>query len=356
MKVTLYKQDVSGAIRVWEGHGFIEGDQGIIDIKYGQLDGAMQTQTEYINEGKASRTLKEQVMSRLASRVGKRRDQGYVNSLEEARSKKPTNQLNLKRPMLAQKFKGVLPDEFYLQYKYDGNRCLIHNSGSELIAYTRAGKRNANLEHILNDVNIPVGCTLDGELYCHNTPLQTIRSWVSRKQEDTKKLKYMVYDIISDKSYSKRLEALKSFTLGDSISLAKTRRIDRNTLELEGGISSLLAKARDKGYEGLIARIDGYGYEDSKRSKSLIKIKAWLDGEFQVIDILTSADGWAILVCMTDKGTFKVSCPGDMQFKTEVRLNKEEYIGKMVTVEFANLTNSGLPFHPVAIAFRENGE
>jgi ATP-dependent DNA ligase len=354
MKVTLYKKDVTGSIRFWEGHGFIEDGQGIIEIQYGQLGGAIQTQTEYIGEGKAARTLKEQVMSRLASRIGKRRDLGYVNSLEEAKNTKATNQLNLMRPMLAQKFKGVLPNEFYLQLKYDGNRCLVYNSGHGLIAYTRAGKRNENLEHILKDIDIPVGYTLDGELYCHGVPLQTIRSWVSRKQPDTERLQYMLYDIMIDSPYSKRLETIKSFNLGPSITLAETRRIEGNTLELEGGISALLTSARESGYEGLIARVGDLPYEDGKRSKSLIKIKAWHDDEFVVTDIISSADNWAILVCMSDNGVFKVTAPGDIPFKERVLRYKENYLGRKVTVEYANLTSAGLPFHPVAIAFRDS--
>lgn len=356
MKVTLYKKDVSGTIRVWEIEGTILEGQGLIEISYGTLDGAMLSQIEQVDEGKAARTLTEQVQSRIASRIGRQRDKGYTHKLEEAKVTTPTNQLNLKLPMLAQKFKGEIPDVFYLQHKFDGNRCLVHNNGDRLIAYTRAGKENPNLDHILQDVDIPVGCTLDGELYSHGVPLQTIRSWVSRKQENTKKLQYMVYDIISEESYSKRLETLNNLPLGARITIARTERFTRDSLASRGGISALLDKAREKGYEGLILRTDGTGYEDGKRSKSLIKIKKWEDDEFLVTDIITSADGWAILVCITNSGTFKVSAPGTISNKEEIFKNKSDYIGKKVTVEYANLTKKGLPFHPVAIAFREDGE
>lgn len=353
MKVTLYKQDVSGVIRVWNAQGIVEGGEGFIEISYGQLNGVMQSQVEYIEKGKASRTLKEQVMSRLASRIVNRRDQGYVNSLEEAMSNKPTNQLKLAMPMLAQTFKGKIPNKFYLQYKYNGNRCLVYNNGKELIAYTRKGKRNNNLEHILEGIKIPVGVTLDGELYCHNTPLQTLRSWISRAQSDTKKIKYIVYDIIMNAPYSKRLEALESLTLGDSTTLALTRLLDRREALEIGGIAAELERAREEGYEGLIMRTDDTHYEDGKRSKSLLKIKKWQDKEFLVTNILTSADGWAILVCECEGKNFRVSCPGTIQFKKEVLNKKDEYIGKLVTVEYSELTKEGIPFHPVAIAFRE---
>lgn len=356
MKVTLFKQDVSGAIRVWEGIGSIEGDKGLIEITYGQLCGAMQTQKEYIAEGKAGRTIKEQVMSRLASRVGNRRDQGYVNSLEEAKANKPTNQLNLAMPMLAKDFNGKIPESFFLQYKYNGNRCMITKQDGELIAYTRKGKRNNNLEHILKDIDIPEGTTLDGELYCHNTPLQTLRSWISRKQENTKKIKYMLYDTILEASYSKRLGAILAYNLGDNITIAKTRLLAKNSLASSDSIKSFLDSAIGLGYEGLIIRTDDTGYEAGKRSKSLLKVKKWHDEEFAVVDILSSADNWAVLVCQTDHGVFKVSAPGDMSFKKYVLQNKSQFIGKKVTVQYSELTNKKLPFHPTAIAFREDGE
>ena len=34
------------------------------------------------------------------------------------------------------------------------------------------------------------------------------------------------------------------------------------------------------------------GYEDGKRSGSLIKLKDWLDQEFKIVDVSASADGW----------------------------------------------------------------
>lgn len=357
MKVELYKKDNTGAIRYWSAEGFVDDYSGTgeIVIVHGQLNGAMQQQIEFVDGGKASRTIKEQVMSRIASRVSKRRDMGYANTIEAAKTNGGNNQLDLKRPMLAQKFKGKLPEKFFVQYKFDGNRCLIHNNGERLIAYTRAGKENPNLDHILKDVDIPVGCTLDGELYAHGVPLQTIRSWVSRKQPDTEKIKYMVYDIMDSIGYSERLSKLRKLRLGGTISIVKTTL--KTALELDVGIINLLDSARGAGYEGLILRTDcDTPYEHGKRSKSLIKVKKWEDSEFLVTDIVSSADGWAVLVCLTNSGTFKVTAPGTIADKTEVLVNKQNYIGRTVTVEYANLTKDGIPFHPVAIAWREKGE
>ncbi|MDV7395316.1 hypothetical protein RZS08_28270, partial [Arthrospira platensis SPKY1] len=47
-------------------------------------------------------------------------------------------------------------------------------------------------------------------------------------------------------------------------------------------------KARAKGFEGLMIRLDGYGYESNKRSASLLKDKAVFDTEVIVKDIVLS--------------------------------------------------------------------
>jgi ATP-dependent DNA ligase len=108
------------------------------------------------------------------------------------------------------------------------------------------------------------------------------------------------------------------------------------------------------GYEGLIIRQGEYGYEDGKRSRSLIKVKKCFDDEFLVVDIHESVDGWAILECAVDnEETFRVSAPGSMADKFYVALSKDEYIGRFVTVEYFEITNAGKPFHPVAIGWKE---
>ena len=83
-------------------------------------------------------------------------------------------------------------------------------------------------------------------------------------------------------------------------------------------------------------------------------MKDFQTGEFKVVDIVPSKDGWGVAVCEAYNGRrFKVSVPGNMQQKKEVYNNRYLFIGKMLTVEYMYLTNDGLPFHPVAIAWRD---
>ena len=62
-------------------------------------------------------------------------------------------------------------------------------------------------------------------------------------------------------------------------------------------------------------------------------------------------------MCITDNGKkFKVSCHGDHYEKREVLENIEKYIGKYVTIEYPELTDSGKPSQPVALNWREENE
>lgn len=365
---TLYIKDNSGKLRYWSCREVLDG----IEIEHGVLGGTPQFQYEEILEGKATRDQDEQIESRIQSRVNKQLDKGYVYDIEVAKSSKPMNRLGFCKPMLAKNEHNVdlqllRKHPIYIQNKLDGNRCLIHNDGVKLTAYTRNGKEFTTLDHITDALEgvIPEGCTLDGELYIHGTPLQTIVSYVKRKQVATKSIQYHVYDLISNDKFSKRIERLNAILTGVSnnhsypIKLVETLQIEPdNPIDL----GRLLKEARDLSYEGLMLRSDfkivrgnisSTGYEDGKRSSSLVKIKAWESEEFDVINIVPSKDGWARLECLCGNSSFFVSCPGDMNFKYHVMNNKNEYIGKTVTCEFAYWTRDMLPFHPTAVAFRD---
>lgn len=344
---TLYKKDHKGALRFWS----IESDEDELIIEFGQVGGETQIQTESVEENSV-RDLDEQIESRIRSRINKKLDKGYVYSKEEALTKANTNLLGYSRPMLAAKFANIKTDIDYdksiFQYKYDGHRCLITNNSGNLIAYSRNSKPITTIGHILQGIRIPEGCTLDGELYCHGQKLQTISSWVKRLQENTLKLKFHCYDVVSNAYYEERLSMMETFVYGDFAETVPNFRY-------HGSVNKMLEDSISSGYEGLIIRPSGFGYEDGKRSKGLIKVKQFHDHEFRVTGIEESKDGWAVLICAMHNGAkFRVSAPGTIGFKTYIKNNPKEFIGKYIRVEYANLTQAGKPFHPVATIFRDS--
>lgn len=354
MKVTLYKKDVAGKPRVWQ---IEQSDIHEIKITHGTVGGEMQIKEIHVPHGKAGRNTNEQIRLEMASRIVRRRDGGYVDSMEEAADGTQRNALNMPKPMLAHKYKThPIKPPYYIQAKYDGNRCLVAKKNHEVFAYSRNGKIIGSIDHILKAAElIPDGTVLDGELYHHGTKLQTIRSWISRDQEDSKKLVFVCYDVISLSPFSKRLDRLMSLKLKPPIVNAPIELIKEPFSQQD-----LADKTRDaiqEGFEGLVLRCPKTGYEVGKRSKGLIKVKRWMDDEFLVVDIEQSADGWAILVCSTEEQkTFSVSAPGSMKRKHDIWDDRTSYIGRRVTVEYANLTNQRIPFHPVAIAFRSSND
>lgn len=353
-ETTLYAKDSKGGIRVWTGRITDSG----LEFEYGQLGGSMQIQYEEV-EAKSTRTWDEQCMLQLASRIGKKRDAGYVHKLEDAQNNARTNALNLARPMLAQTYSHPrhIKDNPLWQYKYNGLRCLMIKTAQGIVAYSRNGKIFTTLGHITAalDSVMEEGDVFDGELYIHGKSLQTILSLVKRRQIETASIQYQIYDKMGSEPYAGRYRALQE-ALGDTIGLPYTLV---PTLPLEGrdglavAVKVALSGARALGYEGIMVRHSDSGYESGKRSKSLLKVKVWLDEEYEIIAIHESKDGWAILECRLPNGkSFTVSAPGTIPAKKVVWKSRTQYIGKWVTVQFAELTKDGVPFHPVATMFR----
>jgi len=351
-KVTLYKNHLNN-IGTWS----IWFEDNVIHIEHAQTEGGAPIRhTEEVPEGKQSRTLKQQVIHRIKSRINKQLDRGYVKNREDALVP-PTNSLNLQQPMLALAYKraGVIDNESaYWQLKLDGHRCLVTKVDGEVLAYSRQGKYITTISHILDDLeNIPEGIVLDGELYHHGTKLQTIGSWAKRLQPDTVKLTYHVYDIVKGVQFSERLKILVDIfddIDSSSVVLHDTYKVDENFQAL-----NQLLIAREAGYEGIMIRHTIRGYETGRRSRSLVKVKAFEDTEVEVIGAHPSKEGWAVLECKTQDGKFvDASAPGTKEEKFKVMISIDKYIGRFVTIEFANYTDDGIPFQPVATRWRED--
>lgn len=352
MTKTLFTKAANGKLRFWRIDATIHG----FNITYGAMGGAGTKKHVDVEVNQSGRSFIEQVHLEIKSRISKQYDKGYVDTLEEAETVPKTNALGMFKPMLAQridKVKGVDYHNSLVQRKYNGHRCLIHNSGSELIAYSKNGKPIKTISHITSELQIPVNGTIDGELYIHGLKLQKISSIVKKVQEANKDLSFVAYDIVSDNVYRDRLAELKRIPVVPNYIVAGTYEYDPSKERL---IRDTFVK---EGYEGAIIRLDGYGYEDGKRTKGLIKVKPTYDMELKVIDIKPSKDGWAILVCEipaeleSTVKTVDVSSPGTMEEKYNVMNFAEDYIGKYINIEYYELTKSKVPFHPVATYWRD---
>jgi len=88
---TLYARDNKGQIRTWSVEELEDG----LMINHGTLNGLQQEKFEDVVEGLATRTLEEQIHSRALSRIKRKKDAGYCETLEEAETKPRTNSMGL---------------------------------------------------------------------------------------------------------------------------------------------------------------------------------------------------------------------------------------------------------------------
>lgn len=361
----LYSRTGSGAVLFW---GVVmKPEEFELEIRYGQIDGLHQIKTVNVDENQSGRGIFEQCELEMNQRIARKKQQGYTEEIPEVGAK-ITNALGLPKPMLARKYIGQRfdtgPGTMYTQPKLDGNRCIIKlGIDGSVTPYTRNGKEILTLSHITDELNkikhtVTEDTFLDGELYCHGESLQTIISWVKRKQDNTSKIKFMVYDMVSPYIYNIRFHWLGEF-LDDCENIEIVKTMEHNYIDKEVAIDMMM-QYREQGYEGAIIRCGDKGYEDGKRSASLLKVKHWEDDEFRIIDVVLSKDGHGIFVCEITWGdtikSFRCTPPGDFDFRYYVADNPAEFIGKFVTVEYANLTKEHIPFHPIAKCMVEHKE
>jgi len=357
----LYTRDHKGEIRTW----IISSDPitQTITTEHGLLHGAKQTKTEKVIP-KAARTLEEQITLQVNSKISKKRDKGYTDYVPSTETE-ITNQLGTHKPMLAQRLDKQSPktldlSDVILQPKLDGNRCMITKQNGIVFAYSRNGKViPADLSHITDPLQpiLSEGMTLDGELYCHGETLQTIVSWIKKTRPETKRLMFHVYDLVTDDPYQIRANDLMTL-FPNTIALPSIQLlVNYHATSGMDEITQYHKNILSQGFEGTIIRLNTTGYEVGKRSKSLLKLKSFMDDEYPVINIHESKDGWAILECLLpNSDTFRVTAPGTIEEKIHVLNNSHSYLGQMVHVEYANLTKDGIPFHPVATHFRNKHE
>jgi len=333
----------SAGVNIWE----IWSESNVIRIR---ANGGMYTET--IKEGKGGRNIFQQVQLRVKARVRGKLDSGFKYTQKDL-IKGNTNQLDLPMPMLATHLKDakrINYDDLWIQPKYDGHRCLITNSG----AYSRRGKPIETIPEILESfAHIPDGVVLDGELYAHGYKLQTIASWAKRRQKDTLKLRFFWYDVINtDLPYNQRGAWINNLPADEHwVEKVPTWKYDKEVSP--GGYCMIM---REQGYEGAIARVGSSMYLPGKRSKELLKIKTRFDAEFECVDVIPNRDeSQGILIVKTlDGRKFKTLAPGTNHEKLKTYQEKEKYIGKFVTCEYAELSEDEIPQHCVATRWRKD--
>lgn len=368
----LYKRTATGAIQRW----LISVEGTTIVTTYGQVGGVMQTTSESIksgkNQGRKNETAPdEQAQKEAKSRWDKKRKSGYVGSMSEARAGGVDEEAveGGVLPMLAKVYEDhavkIGNKEVAVQPKLDGGRMIaMIGKDFSVSLWSRTRKRIYSMDHIAERLSMIAqkknwrGVILDGEAYSqkHASDFEGLMS-AFRKERTTpesQKLQFHIYDMVSDETFKNRLGFLGDIHL---IGGAMIRLVDTEFVRGEGAIFELHEKYISAGYEGAMIRSLDRGYEH-KRSDQLLKLKKFLDEEFEIIGAEEGkgklAGHCGAFVCKSGKETFRVKMSGEIATLKEYWENREDYIGRLLTVKFQSKTGYGVPRFPVGLRIRED--
>jgi DNA ligase-1 len=394
---TLYKKTSTGAIQFWEisvipvcqcdidsypklsrpgSHSDLDNKKtgGSIITKYGQLDtNSPQTTFDLIKEGKNKgkkneTNAYEQAKKEAKSRWEKQKKKGYVDSIEAAEAEEIDDVIEGGIvPMLAHKFVDhghKLSYPVFYQYKLDGIRMIAIVKDGKATLWSRTRKQITSLPHIIEEIeknSNGKSFILDGEAYNHayKENFEKIVSLVRQEEPDPEhtQVEYHIYDLASHPGpFIDRLVNLEDF-FKYAKDLKYLKEVESIALVSEQEIADAHIHSREKGYEGIMLRSFN-GLYVNKRSYDLLKVKEFLDDEFEIIGI---EEGRGKLVghvgafiCKTNDGKqFLAKSRGSLNNLKHYFENEHTWKGKKLTVRHQGLTKYGIPRFPVGIAIRD---
>ena len=361
----LYKKTSTGKIQQWQ----IWVEDSTIWTEYGQCGGKLQRTSDTIKEGKNigkknETSSQEQAHLEALSQWEKKAKKGYVTTTVDA-SMSVVNTDYITggvSPMLAHVFSKQghkIAYPAFAQPKFDGHRCIAVIDNGECTLWTRTQKPITGVPHIveqLSNLGLP-DIILDGELYNHEykDKFEELTSFIRQEtpKEGHEVVQYHVYDVVNDEPFDERFGRLIPYVnAAESVQGVVTYVVDDADKALD-----LFLEVREQGYEGLMLRNQKSPYVN-KRSYDLQKVKEFDDAEFKIVDIIEGRgrlQGKGIFICETENGeTFKAKMIGDLENLNAYWERPNDFIGKIVTVQFQGYSKYGIPRFPIAVRFRDD--
>lgn len=254
-----------------------------------------------------------------------------------------------------------------VERKFDGLRAIIHRKNGEVIVQSRTGQNYVMLTEIANEAGtiIPDETTyLDGEIYIHGMKLQSINSVLTGVANGERaNLKFYIFDTFNTSNM--KVGALERKMVLERMFEGKVFKrlimVEYTIVNTLSEIWSMADRYISEGYEGAIVRRPKLPYEPSVNnyhSPNILKVKPRPDAEFAVVDYTEGAKGKdvgaIIFICETEKHN-KFSCVPNMTYNERyhlfVRFQEtdlfEKYVkGKMATIEYSIISESGIPLQP----------
>lgn len=327
-----------------------------------------------------------------------------VESALETKEREP-HQATLYPPMLVQLLGNQNIDwgDIYVQRKLDGVRTVAtiekandtadagDNAEDHVVLYSRNKKEYLGKKY-LREKLLPIlqyyrdtkgmDIYLDGETYKHGCNLQTLSGWMRKEESDDDPDKHMslcVFDVFvparPELTYVERKEILDELfdRFGDDAAPEILQVETYHTTSREE-VERYYEQFLDEKYEGAIIRLPDCPYEYSHKnyhSPNMLKMKPVFDDEFEIVNILGAegkgkAKGALMWQVKTENGdVFDVTPMGTIEGRVEMfkQLSKKgkdgktmfekEYLGKMLTVKFDDLSEQDIPLRGRAVAIRD---
>jgi len=246
---------------------------------------------------------------------------------------------------------------FLLQSKLDGERCraivgpdnTVHLWSSEANLIESAPHINLALEEMC----LPLGLELDGELYIHETDFGDLHSIISQKNQladnyDT--LEYHIFDLVDETmtqlERAVHLSRIKFYPPLFAVPNTMVSTIDE--------VLKWVESFTDHGYEGIILR-ELSGTYIRRRSPLMMKYKPHQSDYYTIIGAQQEVDKFGhlkpslgALICTSDEGTvFNVGSGFTAEQRRDYWLNQAELIGKLAHIKYQNITPNKVPRFPV---------
>jgi ATP-dependent DNA ligase len=385
----LYKVMANGKTRIWSIEVEDTGKEAKVYSNYGILEGKIvRTEATIVSKGKNigksnETTYLEQALFEAKSKwVQKIKKEQYSPKENETLSNniKSTKEEYKFRPMLAHTYtKKSSEPEYISQPKLDGIRMNVMNANGEMKFVSRTGKPIENfldLKSIFIMNKIPENIILDGEFGCFGKKpiisFQEVTGIVKRKKGTLSSkeiyIDYVLYDLYDTNNPNmpfdlrwKLLEKIHKYITGGYKTNIKLCCKELVYVKTKEEIDNALESYLKEGYEGLMLRVPTGIYENDKRSKNLLKYKKFCDSEYKIVDFKEGRGNDSktiIFVCETSEGKTFAARPAmtrekrTKMYETAIK-DPKEFIGKMLTVKYFELSPDNIPRFPVGLAIRD---
>ncbi|CAH6419536.1 ATP-dependent DNA ligase [uncultured virus] len=271
-------------------------------------------------------------------------------------------------------------DPWYAQGKCNGDRQMAWLVDDEVILYARkvtevpfrdAARDQCRdvFEYIaqtwpeLGDVG------LDGEVFVPGVSHQESRKILGHKKtksEDDDRVVFFIFDIMEyTLPFKKRYPIVDKLAAHFGTSLPNIAFLGTSVLTADSDIDVYLKMCEDAGFdEGIILRRGDLMYSRKKEHKhcEMIKVKNWNDEEYEVIGYKEGTGSrddcvvWQLRDLERKDIVFWCSMKGDVPTLKWYYEHGDDFIGRLATVRYTELTDDGIPKMAFVTHFREEDD